>query len=506
MRLRGAVQLRCMIVVVVALVSFVAVVFGEEANLEANSVYVRQIVTDPSEILTEAEINEVVYPFQGREVTLDELLDMVQRINARYAARGYVTAQAVLPPQTIDDGVVYVMLIEGRVGEMTVQGNHSTQSGYVTRRMSLDSGDLVRLETLEADIERFNATNDVQLSAQLKPGQAFGTTDVVLVLSEPPRLQGAVSYGNAGRNETGVGQSGITLTNRSVLGRRDALDLSWSKSIGSQSRSLSYDFPVSHMGSRMVIRYSQSETGIVEGEIAELNMGTKSYGGGIGWNIPLVLEPGVRVDGLVDYHDNRLETYFSELKVSSSQVRRFALGFSSQNSWERSVLQMQHLLTHGTATDSKSESSFVKYNASFTHQALITDHHTLRLRVNTQLSSVRLLPPSEQFSLGGGGTVRGYPSGKLIGDQGYFVSADITAPLTPGLNAFVFLDHGATFPYRGNDMPASADDYATSIGAGVTLSLYNRLIGNLVYGVPLDANYRSEGDFGTLHLHFELRF
>src|SRR5690606_37909950 len=123
-----------------------------------------------------------------------------------------------------------------------------------------------------------------------------------------------------------------------------------------------------------------------------------------------------------------------------------------------------------------------------------------------QLSTERLLPPSEQFSLGGGGTVRGYPSGKLTGDQGYFVSADITSPLAPGLNGFLFLDHGAAYPYKGNDMPATPEDYATSIGGGLTLTLFDRLSGNLVYGIPVDAGVWGEGHLGTLHLNVELRF
>ncbi|MBO8142039.1 MAG: ShlB/FhaC/HecB family hemolysin secretion/activation protein [Firmicutes bacterium] len=510
MRSWGAAGLRGTVVAVGCLLICVAaprlpVAVGAEASQEANTVYVRKIVTDPSEILTEAEIREMVGEYEDRNLTIDELRAIVERINALYAERGYVTAQAFLPPQTVEDGIVHITLIEGRVGEVAVVGNNSTHSSYVTRRMSLRSGDLVRLDTLEADIARFNETNDVQLHAQLKPGESFGTTDINFVLYEPPRFAGTLSFGNSGRSETGMAQSGITLTNRSLFGRRDAFDLTWRQAEGSRSLSLAYEFPVGLMGSRMSARYDQSEVGIFNGAFAELDVGSKSYGAGIGWRRPLVLEPGARVDGFAEFQDTRLISYFSGAKLTSSHTQRMSLGFVSQKSSERSSLETQYTVAYGRyAEEEEDEQQFLRYNASVTYQSFPSERWTLRFRVNVQISPDRLLPPSEQFSVGGGATVRGYSSGTITGDQGYFVSADATAHLASWLNGFVFLDHGAAYPYKGKSKSSSSVKSITSTGVGFTFAFLQRFVGTVVYGIPLGDD--GSGASGTLHFHVEMRF
>ena len=52
----------------------------------------------------------------GKNVTFKELQDLIENFNYLYATKGYVTARAFLPPQTIENGVVKINLVEGTVG------------------------------------------------------------------------------------------------------------------------------------------------------------------------------------------------------------------------------------------------------------------------------------------------------------------------------------------------------------------------------------------------------
>jgi hemolysin activation/secretion protein len=86
----------------------------------------RRIVFDESEVLNPGWLAEVASPYEGREVTVGELKSLVARINDVYREKGLATARAVLPSQEVVDGVVRITLIEGKVGQVRLQGNRHT--------------------------------------------------------------------------------------------------------------------------------------------------------------------------------------------------------------------------------------------------------------------------------------------------------------------------------------------------------------------------------------------
>ena len=70
--------------------------------------------------LSNEELQSITAPYIGRNVTLGDLEGLAQAITARYKERGYFLAQAVVPVQTVRDGVVEISVIEGRLGKVDV--------------------------------------------------------------------------------------------------------------------------------------------------------------------------------------------------------------------------------------------------------------------------------------------------------------------------------------------------------------------------------------------------
>jgi hemolysin activation/secretion protein len=92
--------------------------------------------------------------------------------------------------------------------------------------------------------------------------------------------------------------------------------------------------------------------------------------------------------------------------------------------------------------------------------------------------------------------VRGYTENLLIGDSGWFASAECQVPLDPrpgspaaGPSGFqargcALLDGRAAYPYRTNG-GTNGDDYLYSVGVGAQANLPIGLLARLVVGVPL---------------------
>ena len=172
---------------------------SETENETGVSFEVKEIRVTSSHLLTAEEIRKAVHFPGAGYMTVQDLSAMVDRINASYQEKHIVTAQAVLPPQTVKDGVVYIRLIEGTYGNMTVTGNHRIDAETLLNRIHGKTGELVNVERLEKDLRLYNVTNTYQLQAELVPGEQEGTSDLHLVLQEKENpLTSFVFADNAG--------------------------------------------------------------------------------------------------------------------------------------------------------------------------------------------------------------------------------------------------------------------------------------------------------------------
>lgn len=69
--------------------------------------------------------------YLGRKVDLAAIGKLVLEVNDLYAAKGQITASAVLPPQKLDGGVLTVKLVEGRFGKVGISGAVQTCTWFV---------------------------------------------------------------------------------------------------------------------------------------------------------------------------------------------------------------------------------------------------------------------------------------------------------------------------------------------------------------------------------------
>ena len=123
-------------------------------------VYVENIVVSPSQILTEKEIKDILEDYTQTNVTFTQLKEIVDRINKLYLEKGYVTARAYLPEQTVEKETIRIELLEGKVGDISVEGNRWTRTKYISDRITLRKGELFSIQKLEQNLMTFNRYND----------------------------------------------------------------------------------------------------------------------------------------------------------------------------------------------------------------------------------------------------------------------------------------------------------------------------------------------------------
>ena len=84
------------------------------------TIYVERFVVNGSTVFNEAELAEVTAPFEERDLSFAELLQARSAVTQLYVDEGYITSGAFIPPQTLEEGVVTIQVLEGTLEDINV--------------------------------------------------------------------------------------------------------------------------------------------------------------------------------------------------------------------------------------------------------------------------------------------------------------------------------------------------------------------------------------------------
>lgn len=458
-----------------------------------------------SAILSPDEIAAITSKYQGRQVSINDLDSMIAEFNAAYAARGYITARAVLPPQKVVSGVVRVQLVEARLGKVIVKDNQATKPAYFVDRIGYEPGDLIQVDEVNHALVRLNATNDEKVKGLLRPGETFGTTDLVLEVQPVPRFNFALTGDDAGLVATGRQRAGASETVSSVFGYRDPLSIGVDWSDGMWAGFFSYNFPITDGDLRVGPEISYNSIRVRPSAIQKVPLNGGFYDLSLRLSRPLFAGERFLWNGYVapHYQESTLES--NGVPISDIPVRAMELGTSLQVSDARGFFVANISTTAGDYNAGRLD-AFVKFNGSASRFQKLGKGFVAILRGQGQakVADPAPLPPSQQFQIGGLSTARGYPEGSFIGDTGYALSAEIDSPFPfrkkkffgvrwgDRLQAAAFVDHAGLL--------APHTIYLTGAGGGLIVKLSRYFQGRVYLGTPLE--HRSQ--YHPTQVHFAI--
>lgn len=457
----------------------------------------KTVVWDPSQIITAEELEAIAAKYLG-PCNLEQLYKMVAEVNNIYSQKGYITCKAFLGPQTIKEGAVKITIIEGRNGNVAVQGNKHTKANYIKDRLSLPAGEIMSLKALNKDLLHFNGTNDVQLRIALQAGTEPGTTDYVITAYEPQQQVITVYSDNNGNETSGEYRAGLFYNNRSLTGVRDNLMVSLMGSEGTKAVAASYAYPVGHSGTKLRLQYSTNSVEITDGQLEPLGVKGHAYAAAVGITQPLAISEKQRSELTLDLSTQNSKTSFAGNPWLDDTASGVALGYAVTNYGKSHILYRKLSYTFGGYENIKSESkNYNRLNSSTMYQKLYDHGQQLNVRFDGQLGFNNYLPSSQQFYIGGAYSVRGYKESALSGDRGYALGLEYSIPVfNKDTSAFVFLDHGKV----GGD--SSFDDNSlTGAGFGIKTTFKKKIYGSLTLGFPLEKDLNGS-DVDSTRLHF----
>ena len=157
------------------------------------------------------------------ELNILELEQAATNVTDTLRDAGYMLAQAVVPPQQVENGVVLVQVYVGMLGQVSAQGNQLYDAGDLTHAFTGQEGRVVRTRDVESAVLRINDLPGIEAVAVFAPGESIGETRLRIRASEEDPLAFYAQVDNYGVESTGEVRllAGVQVNN--ISGHRDRL-------------------------------------------------------------------------------------------------------------------------------------------------------------------------------------------------------------------------------------------------------------------------------------------
>ena len=444
-----------------------------------------------AEALTAEELRSTTAPYIGKDVTLADLEALAQAITQRYRDRGYFLAQAVVPVQTVQGGIVEISVIEGRIGKVDVivapeaPISEDRVRGFLA---PVAVGQAVNAPAYERAMLLLSDQPGLRVSSALSEGSQPGATDLAVEVNPSPRWQFGVEADNHGTRESGRYRAGGTVRLNSPLGIGDNLDLRALLSNGNamQFGRLAYELPLGTGGWRLGAGVSRVNYEL-GGDFDVLGANGKADVADVALSYALIRQRGHNLLVRLYADSKRLTDSFEALDFEArKRVQGVGLGWA----WERrdALLGGGYWATSGVLYQGRlrlndsdamqadqalgglgTAGRFSKLTARLSRLQSLSERQSLFLSLGGQWAN-KNLDASEKLALGGSTAVRAYPVGEALVDRGWIGTAEWRWSFNDELTPFVFYDAARGRLFQREPWLYRGETQRSLRGAGLGLS------------------------------------
>ncbi len=391
-------------------------------------------------VFTAEFLHDLVKDAEGKELTLEQVGELADRITDYYRSHNYPLARAIIPAQTIQGGIITIQVMEARYGNVVIDNRGRVSDALLSETLSpLQPNEQIAQDKLDRSLLLLSDIPGMSIDAHVKAGQALGTSDLVLSVAPLPMVTGSAYVDNSGSRYTGKTRFGASVNITNPLHHGDVLGATvLSAGKGLSYGQLSYETLLNGIGSRLGGAVSTLRYELGDSLSAIGGHGTASVAS-LWVKHPVVRSQSenvysqLQVDGL--WLDDRVDTANTQ-KDRKLLNTTFSLYGDLRNfvpqgltSWKAAVStgRVSFLNTAAQLADSdtaQTQGSFIKYNAWANHLQNITAKDTLYVALSGQTANTNL-DQSQKMTVGGPNSVRAYDTGALSGDNGALVTVEL---------------------------------------------------------------------------------
>lgn len=492
---------------------------NKEVSFKLNSIH----ITGNTEY-TEEQLMNLVCQKVGDEVTIDDLIGLANTITEYYQKNGYISTTAYLPPQKVEDGNVEIVVMEGKYGNISIEGNKWARKKYLSatflKDKNIQEDKVLNVADIQESLRELNATDYIKGAVALQDNEdSEQYTDLTLNVKDRFPIDFDFRFDNQGRSTVGLNRFVIFAGMNNLTGFGDQLLSTTSIARSSIGQGVFYSVPIGRHETKLNLGYSYSGTELDKGPLKELDVEGKSHNFYVDLSRRLVKTENYKLYGDIAFDLRNTETTMLGQELYNYRTRSVKLNLTNvkddfSGKWFANLGIAKGIDVFGATNDYYGTYSkhtptnkMVKLQASVARLQVLPWRMMGIFTANGQWTN-RNVWYSDKMLIGGISSVRGFEEGYFLKDYGATASFELRSPV-PFLNKLPdklrFIDDSirlAAFCDMGvfNDYGyGESSDFVMSVGGGLVLKMTRYLSGNVYIGVPI---VNKPEDASNLRVHF----
>jgi len=429
------------------------------------------------EILSADESADLVEPFADACLGLPQFDEVLREVSNWYLDRGYVTTRAYLPPQDLNTGILRVVVVEGKVEAVRLEGDADPR-GALAAAFPGVVGKILNIRDLEQGLDQINRVPSNTAKMDLLPGETKGGSVVEIKNQPAKRWRLSLTMDNGGSVSTGRLQRSLGLALDNPLGLGDTWTLSvrpdapGEQVSGTRTASGSVTVPYGYW----TFGYNQSWStyyDVIEGQAATYRSDgiSRAHTATVERVVHRNADSKTSVEAKLTAKQTRnyiehvmLAVQSRKLSIGALTLRHAtkvgggALNVSAVHEWGLRTLGAQK--DHTAPTGPSAQFSKWSGDVSFAKPFQVAEQN-LRVDVSGHGQwTPDTLFSSERISVGGQYTVRGFRDQSASGDVGGYARAQLSWILPVTGHAGIDKVFGRFTPYAGADAGFIRRDYS----------------------------------------------
>ncbi len=483
-------------IVITVLMAMIGMSASAQAQFLLKSVFI-----EGSTALTPSDFASTIAPYLNREVNYEDLLELAEKLTQIYQQAGYSTSRVILPEQSLETGKVTYEAIEGRLGELEIDGLTHLQDSYIRDRLEAVAEPPLSLPKLQEALALLQQSPLIEsIDANFNPGIIVaGESSLRVIVVEAPRWQLGIRGDNYENPQ--FGDFGVTFSasNQNLVGWGDRLDFDYKILEGLNKLFARYSVPLNSQDGTLQVYYRDDDSRLVEEPLEDIGLVVESSTVSFGFTQPLLRTPNEEFNLGISLDLRQSEAFIFEtipfpLYNGSNRLNLSVLRLTQtylSRSPDTSLGAFSQLSIGLGVFDSSPPGEFINteffsWQGQLQYASKLGEEWIFVARLLGQITPDSL-PAIEQFPIGGVGSVRGYRQNIRAGDYGLNLSLEtpvtlLSRPEWGTVSLTPFFDYGVVW---NNELPTVYPNSLASLGVSLEWNLTPSLLLRLDYGVPL---------------------
>lgn len=390
----------------------------------------------------------ITMPYEGKCLRLGNMNAILNDVTTAYFDAGFITSRAyIAPDQNLSSGTLKILVVEGKLEDIRLEDNRGGDTVNLKTVFPGQIGEPFNLRKVEQGLDQINRLASNNATIAIEPGKEPGGSTLVIKNQARDPFTYSLSRNTTGSKSTGKIQYSASGTVDNPMGLTDSFTVSATRTMPVKSKQFStsvsagYTVPYGDYTGSVDLSLSEFSTPIAlsSGNIARSSGTTFDFI--VGLEKMMFRNQDSKVSGFMKFDHKRVRNYFDGNVISVSshdQAVAQAGGLFDTVVFggllDGSYTYSRGLKMLGVRGDPASNApgtpvnQFTKHEATLGYQRQVAAQPLGVFNASTNLAgqySDDIQYSSQQISIGGFYSVRGFPNISIAGDRGFYARNEL---------------------------------------------------------------------------------